>query len=867
MTLTITALAFVLLAIVAQPAHGQDAPADPPSPAPEGEPPAENEIIVTAPRERGTVIGRSVPDVRLGREEIATYGAGSVGELLTTLRPQTGEAPVVLVNGRRIAGSNEVSRLPPEAIERVEILPPEVALAYGYRADQRVVNIVLENRFQAVTAEAEAAFATAGGRDEQKVSLNFTRTRGSERLSLDLDYARASALHAAERGLSGPGGLFDPAGNIAGLGPGGEIDPALSALAGGAVTVAGAPAAAATAAPQLADFLVTANRPHRAGDGRYRTLLPRTRSFALGATLARPVFDDINATFNARYAEESSTSAFGLPASLLTIPAGSPFSPFAEEVALYRAVDTFGALTGSSESGTGQLGLGLNGSLAQWNWSFTASYDRSRAVQHTDTGLDDAMLVALIAARDLATNPFGPVAAPLVSAGPPDRTRTASEAAVADVVTTGSVARLPAGNVTTTFAAGLASRSSESTGKRAGLVQQTRLSADTARLRATMTLPIASRRNEVLAPLGDLSLNVTVGHERLSQVGAATNLDLGTTWSPIRPLRLSATYSRNEDLPPIGQRADPIVETANVPVFDFTTGETVQATRLEGGNPALLASSRNVLSLLAHLRPLPDRNVGLNLTYSRSTTRNAVGLLPAATPEIEAAFPERFVRDGEGRLVRVDLRPVNFARGSQQRLGWSLFAALPFGGSPARAPSAADETDEEAETERGEGLRGAPNAGGRGRMVLSLSHNWSLRDRLTIRDGLEPLDFLAGDAFGGRGRARHQVSGGVNLMMAGLGASLTANWQSGSRLRGGATDLSFSDLATVDVRLFADLGRRPELAAVHWLRGTRLNVGITNLFDSRVQVRDALGVTPAGFEGAWQDPLGRAIRVGIRKQL
>lgn len=61
-----TARALVLLAILAQPAHGQDKPAEPPPPAPEGEVPPENEIIVTAPQERGTVIGRSVPDVRLG---------------------------------------------------------------------------------------------------------------------------------------------------------------------------------------------------------------------------------------------------------------------------------------------------------------------------------------------------------------------------------------------------------------------------------------------------------------------------------------------------------------------------------------------------------------------------------------------------------------------------------------------------------------------------------------------------------------------------------------------------------------------------------------------------------------------------------
>ena len=45
----------------------------------------------------------------------------------------------------------------------MEILPEEVALKYGYAADQRVVNIVLRRRFNSTSAELRGRAATDGG--------------------------------------------------------------------------------------------------------------------------------------------------------------------------------------------------------------------------------------------------------------------------------------------------------------------------------------------------------------------------------------------------------------------------------------------------------------------------------------------------------------------------------------------------------------------------------------------------------------------------------------------------------------------------------------------------------------------------------
>jgi iron complex outermembrane receptor protein len=105
-----------------------------------------------------------------------------------------------------------------------------------------------------------------------------------------------------------------------------------------------------------------------------------------------------------------------------------------------------------------------------------------------------------------------------------------------------------------------------------------------------------------------------------------------------------------------------------------------------------------------------------------------------------------------------------------------------------------------------------------------------------------------------------------------MGGWVSANWQSGTSVRGGpipgggtASDLHFSSLATVGLRLFADLGSQP-LARKHpFFRGARVSIGVDNIFDTRLRVRDQNGVTPLSYQPAYLDPLGRVVRISFRK--
>ena len=127
------------------------------------------EIVVTGVR-RGSVVGDIPPENILNSRDVRATGATSIDELLDALAPQIGSArgrggerPILLLNGQRISSFREMRDIPTEAIERLEILPEEVALKYGYQADQRVVNIVLRERFRSTVARLDGNMPTEGG--------------------------------------------------------------------------------------------------------------------------------------------------------------------------------------------------------------------------------------------------------------------------------------------------------------------------------------------------------------------------------------------------------------------------------------------------------------------------------------------------------------------------------------------------------------------------------------------------------------------------------------------------------------------------------------------------------------------------------
>ncbi len=159
---------------------------------------------------------------------------------------------------------------------------------------------------------------------------------------------------------------------------------------------------------------------------------------------------------------------------------------------------------------------------------------------------------------------------------------------------------------------------------------------------------------------------------------------------------------------------------------------------------------------------------------------------------------------------------------------------------------------------------------GQGRFNVSLYHTYRIQDEVTIREGLPVLDLLDGAATGSRGgQPRNEVQLQTGVFRNGFGGFMNANWKDSTRIAGGSSgDLNFSGITTVNLNLFADLSAQKDLVGrFPWLNGTRLSVGVENLFDTRLEVTDANGETPLSYQEDYLDPLGRVFRVSLRKIL
>jgi hypothetical protein len=426
-------------------------------------------------------------------------------------------------------------------------------------------------------------------------------------------------------------------------------------------------------------------------------------------------------------------------------------------------------------------------------------------------------------------------------------------------------------------------------------------------------VPLTSRRNHVLAFLGDFSINANGAIDQLSDYGTLKAFGYGLSWTPVQGYTLIVSHTNDQAAPTVQQLGGATVYTPGVPVFDYVTGQTVNVVQVNGGNPSLRADNRNVLKIGLTLRPIPTQDLTLSASYTRSDIDHPVLTFPAASAAIEAAFPLRFVRDANGDLVEEDIRPVNFGRSEREEIRWGFNYSRPIGkqptrselraafmafaqtrrpGTPTPAPSADGSTPApppgapaagDGDRGRGAGGPGGPGGGGfggppgrfggfpvGGRLQMAVYHTLYLTDREIVAGG-PALDLLGGaPASGTGGQYRNEIEGQLGMTMAGFGGRLSLDWRQGTHVTGApgspTGDLAFSDLTTLNLRLFDNFTQQKAVMLRYpWLRGSRLSINITNLLDQRIRVRDALGMTPLSYQGGYLDPPGRTISISFRK--
>lgn len=837
-------------------------------------------IVVNGQKPPGSVVGDIPPEQVLNPADVRAYGVNSISDLLDQLSPQTtsnrgrgGEAPAVLLNGKRISSFAEIRDIPTEAILRVEVLPEEVALKYGFSADQKVVNFVLRRRFTGKTVVADAGTSTDGGGTSGTLEGGTIRIRGDNRFNLNGRVQASQRLLESDRNLTS---------TVAGT----DVSP-------------------------------------------YRTLSPETETLTLNSVYAR-AFGDVSATANAMLTVNRSKSLNGLPTAILAVPGSSPFA--ADGVVSHILGND--PLSQRTSGWTGHLGGGANGQFSSaWRWTATGNYDHGDSRTRAEAGFDLTDLRARIAAGDPTLDPLGSLESAL---GDPitNRARSITNSGDFQLITRGNVFKLPAGDVGTTIRIGGTRQTIDASSLRFGVTQDAALRRTGGNGQLSIDVPIANSRTGTLSILGKLTANANIAVNQLSDIGTLRTYGYGINWTPRPPLTLIVSVTGDEGAPTIAQLGNPVVVTPGTRVFDYRRGQSVDVTAITGGNPALSADNRHVLKIGGTWKPLPKVDLTFTANYVKSRIRDAINALPEPTAAIEAAFPDRFTRDDDGNLTRIDTRPVNFDREDQESLRWGFNLSLPLkptksqiaafrklaaergfafpagprdsaggpppppdGGPPppngtgdrppatgpdgSRPPSAAG-----ADGTRPPGGGFGPGGGGRGggfggfrgggqgrpggRIQVAVYHTWHFVDQVLIRPGLPVLDRLNGDATGsGGGQPRHEIEGQLGYFNAGLGVRLSANYQSPTTANAAAGstagDLRFSSLTTFDLRVFADLGQMPAFIGKDWARNLRVTFAVTNLFNQRQDVRDANGDTPVRYQPAYLDPLGRTVRISLRK--
>ncbi|RYD65580.1 MAG: TonB-dependent receptor, partial [Sphingomonadales bacterium] len=458
---------------------------------------------------RGSAVTDIAPVLEMDADAIAATGAATVPELMQAIRGATqspsGGEPIFLLNAQRVSSYQEIGSLPPEAIEKVEVLPEQAALRFGFPPTRRVVNFITKARFRQIEVKGSATTTTRWGTATQKANLGLTRLQAGGRLTLGLELRRSDPLYQSERDLvPDPDIPFDSIGNITGV-TDGEIDPALSLAAGQTVTIAPLPVAAADR-NNLAAFATSGNRARLFDVGLYDTLTPRNEGIKAEAVMANRISETVAGSLSLS-AEHSRDRAQSGPATMrLLVPATNPYSPFTRPVILNRYLTEAALLRQSEATTTLHAGVTLRGAIAGWRWDFTGVLDHKERAGRNDRGISLDLANAAIAA---GANPFGPLDAALLAARLTDDTRFRTRTMGAKTVVNNTPIRLPAGQVTVTGTVE-ADQMSAVSGSRGP--SPSNLSLGRARIEGGIAIdvPLTSRREKVLPAIGDLSLNASV---------------------------------------------------------------------------------------------------------------------------------------------------------------------------------------------------------------------------------------------------------------------------------------------------------------------------------------------------------------------
>lgn len=337
-------------------------------------------------------------------------GTNFSGAATVNLRGLGSDSTLILVNGRRIGshgltgGVTDISSIPLDIVERVEILFEGASAVYGSDAAGGVINIITRKDQDTVDVSMAYSAPTEGGFREIVARLNAGLGWQGGRIRVGFERSDHSGLHASSRTLLVPGEYSNP--HIYNLGPqllgrsaGFLPTPVFYTGPGGNITVsefgALSPAEQGSYAPVLEfmfpeDFngdidtitdLEALDFPVEIS-GRNRTLLPLQERSSVHLGLEQEILPDIDVNADVTYAlRDVETRQGNLSLDAVWEPR-SPSNPFGERVALRGWVPgdiPVSNLNDGRDFNANVALKGQSGADKTWKWEVGVGHSRNES--------------------------------------------------------------------------------------------------------------------------------------------------------------------------------------------------------------------------------------------------------------------------------------------------------------------------------------------------------------------------------------------------------------------------------------------------------------------------------------------------------
>ena len=360
--------------------------------------------------------------------------------------------------------------------------------------------------------------------------------------------------------------------------------------------------------------------------------------------------------------------------------------------------------------------------------------------------------------------------------------------------------------------------------------------------------PTAEQREQFMAFRARLCADD--GQAFLEKLVAAidSGADISAEFPGIDPARLAPMLARIRG-------ADGTVDPARLAQFR-TRICSIDPAMMGGGAPGAPAGTVSA-SIPPQLAAFRERACGPNGTAAIAELVAKIERgedVSAELPGVDPAFIKMAL--DRSRLPDGTIPPEALAQFQQRFCAAAPPAGAPGAGAPAGGPPAGGPAFNPLAGRNFQGWR----------YFFNLTHTIELANEILIAPGLQPLDQLDGQATSAFGQPRHSSRLEAGLFGKGVGFRLSGIYTGTTRLDGavGTSDLFFDDIATFNLRIFANLG---EVTGKNegLFKDFRVSLVADNVFDAQRKVRDSAGETPVNYQPFVIDPLGLYLGIDLRK--